>query len=86
VFRPGTCLWQIYHEMLVLDVDSWWFVSFDPRATDPAWRYFETLVRREAERMDRMTTTINKFLEAYSAGREFGPEARTAKRYSEMFN
>jgi hypothetical protein len=83
---PDTCIWQIYHEMLVLDVDHWWFLSFDPRATDLAWQYFEIEVRRDAERMDRMTTKINKFLESYSAGRAFEPEARTAKRYAQMFN
>jgi hypothetical protein len=83
---PDTCIWQVYHEMLVLEVDHWWFTSFDPRATDPEWQYFELEVRRNADRMDRMTATINRFLETFVTGEKFEPETRTAKRYAEMFN
>ena len=79
-YRP-----QVAWHMVVTDLPDWWFVSFDPRATESR-QYFELRCERdyayEAELMDRVT----RFIEGYIAGEEFKPKQPTGRTYEELFS
>lgn len=82
---PASCRWQVYHEMLVTGVSEWWFLSYDPRAADPDWRYFELRVTADADAMAQLERTLAEFLEGYTSGQEFAPRAKTAADFELMF-
>jgi hypothetical protein len=83
---PETCRWQVYHEMLVTGTREWWFVSYDPRATDPDWRYFDLRITAQESQMDRLTETLSRFLEGFTAGIDFTQGAKTARDFERMFS
>lgn len=85
---PDWARWQVYHGLLVTGLTQWWFVSWDPRATDREWRYFELLVIPDARLLQRVRQRVTEFLEGYTAGIDFTEKrsgADLAARYSKMF-
>lgn len=84
---PVWALWQCYHGMLVAGLSHWWFACWDPRCTEPAWRYFEKLIIVDARVMSTLRARLTQFLEGYTAGIDF-TEVDTkslAGRFRSMF-
>ena len=76
---------QVQFEMFCANSPSWYFISFDPRETDPERRYFEVVVPRDPAFVEDLEAKLIKFIGGLRSGERFLPPTRNATTLNAAF-